>query len=566
MQIEYDRKNNWFLIKCGFEHNSIVTKMPDRRFRKGSRTWVAPALRRNVRYMAQHMNNPQMYSEEALAVFNKKRAELDQKPKGEAQFPAWFEFKNAPMKHQNIALSKFYPLNEAAILFEQGLGKTYTAINLAAAWRMTGAIDAAVVVCPSSIKLVWEDELDEHCPVPTQRHVLTAGRYKAADRFIENKDDFQWLIVGIEGLSQGKAHEYVERFLLSHRCAMIVDESSRIKTPNAVRTDRCISLGRLAHKRVILSGTSVTQGVEDWYTQFQFLNPDIIGYSSYYSFRAQYCETITIETGFDPRTGRVQTVQKIVGYKNEDELVASVAPYTLRVEKKDVLEDMPDKVFMNRYVEMNPTQRRLYKDMEHEFFAEVEGDEYEVTSVLEQALRLQQITGGHYPWDDGERVVAKPIPGKNPKLEELMAVLDETSGKAIVWCQFRPEIDLIADRLRKEGIQFVEFHGGCDDTEKGFAVRNFRSDPKTKVFLATRAAAYGLTLVEAATAIYYSQGPSLEDYSQSQDRIHRIGQDMPCTYIHLVCDKTIDMKIIRALRDKKNVADLIYSLVKEAAA
>lgn len=562
MIINYESKSNKFLIQCSFQENSIVSNMPDRRFRKASRVWAAPALSRNIKYMAAHMNNPQMFSEEALAVFNKKRADLSEKPKGEIQFPAWYDFKNAPMPHQKDGLHKFFPLNEAAILYEQGLGKTFTSINLATAWRMTNAIDSVVVVCPSSIKLVWQDELDKHCPIPTQRHTLVAGKYKAADSFIEEKQDFQWLMVGIEALSQGKAIDYVKKFMLSRRCAMIIDESSNIKTPNKIRTDKCIDLGKQAYKRVILSGTSVTQGVEDWYTQFKFLNPDILGFDSFYTFRANYCITVSVDVGFSPNGG-VKTVQKIVGYQNEAELIEAVAPYTMRVEKKDVLTDLPDKIFMNRYIEMNPTQKKLYNDMKDELIVELENEEYEVTTVLEQMLRLQQITGGFYPWDNGEKVVPKPIPGKNPKIEEMKHLLDEIDGKVIIWCQFRCEIELVAETLGNMDIGYVEFHGGCDDDEKQHAVHSFRNDKRVKVFLATRAAAYGLTLIESSNSIYYSQGYSLEQYLQSQDRNHRIGQKDSCNYIHLLCDKTVDVKVIKALQAKKNVADMIYSLVKE---
>lgn len=556
MIINYDSKTNKFLIQSNYNENSIVAGLPDRRFRKVSKVWAVPVLRRNIQYMAKHINNPQMFSKEALAVFNHKIAEFKGKPKGISQFPLWYDFKNAPMAHQTKALCKFFPLNEAAILFEQGLGKTFTAINLSTAWRMTNAIDSVVVICPSSIKLVWQEELDKHCPVPTQRHVLTSGKYNAVDKFIETKEDFQWLMVGVEGLSQGKAIDYVERFMLGRRCVIIIDESSRIKTPNKTRTDRCIKLGKMAYKRVILSGTSITQGLEDFYTQFKFLNPDIIGYNSFYSYRAQYCRTMQVEVGRD------RYITKIVGYQNEAELIAAVAPYTTRVEKADAL-DLPPKTFINRNVEMNPAQKKLYRDMKDELFTEINDQEYEVTTVLEQMLRLQQITGGHYPHDTGEKIVPMPIPGKNPKIEELMSLMDEVSGKMIIWCQFRSEIELVVRALEKADVGYVEFHGGCSHEEKSYAVHNLRNDPRVKVFLATRAAAYGLTLVEASTAVYYSQGYSLEEYLQSQDRIHRIGQDDHCNYVHLVCNKTIDIKIIRALADKKNVADLIYSLIKE---
>lgn len=423
-------------------------------------------------------------------------------------------------------------------------------------WRMMDKIDAAVVVCPSSIKLVWEGELEEHCPIPTQAHALMAGKYKKVDAFLEEKNDFPWLVIGIEALSQGNAWKILEKYLLTRRCVFIIDESSRIKTPNKVRTDRCIELGRLAPKRLLLSGTSVTQGIEDLYTQYKFLDPQIIGFDSYYTFRANYCVLMSMEVAPN------RTVQKIIGYQNEDELIKSIKPYTSRVDKADAL-DLPEKVFQQRIIEMNPTQKKMYQDMKHELFIDTEAGEYEVSTMLEQLLRLQQITGGFYPFDDEEKVTPKPIPGKNPKITELMELLDEIPGKVVIWCQFRCEIDLIAQNLARAEIPCVQFHGGCDDLEKKFAVKNFREDPKTRVFLASRAAAYGLTLVEASTSIYYSQSYSLEEYSQSQDRIHRIGQKDSCNYIHLVANKTVDKQVITALQNKQSLATLVYDSMKD---
>ncbi len=553
MKIDYDTKSGKFLITEVKNDYKTVVGMPDRRFRSVSKVWAAPALRRNIEYIAANMMHAE-FSPEAQQVIDEKLAKKTVKAPG---FPKWYEFKNPPMSHQQEALDKFYPLDFAAILFEQGLGKTYTAINLTTAWRMSNQIEAAVVICPSAIKLVWEEELAEHCPIPTQREVLESGKYKKAEKFIQNKTDFQWMVVGVEGLSMGGAFEHVKKFVETRKCAIIIDESSRIKTPNKVRTDRCIALGKIAAKRVILSGTSITQGIEDLYSQFKFLDADILGYHSFFSFKAHYCDMVTMEVARD------KFVPKIIGYKNEAELARSVAPCTLRVEKKDAV-DLPEKVFTNRFVGMNPTQKKIYAEMKTEFFTQVGDSEYEAETVLEQALRLQQITGGHYPHDTGIEIQPRPIPGMNPKLNELMLILDEVTGKVVVWCQFRPEIQLVADALEKAEIQHVAFHGGCSHSEKKEAVSSFRQDPGVKVFLATRAAAYGLTLVEASTAIYYSQGYSLEEYAQSQDRIHRIGQNDPCDYIHLLCDKTIDTKIIKALAAKKNTADFVYNLIKES--
>ena len=554
--ISYERTRNVFLISCSQHQVNLVLGLPDKRYRKASGVWAVPVLKRNVEYMVKHeFKSKCRWSREAFEAYSNKIKELQNVKTGGEKFPAWFKFKKyGPLEHQKQGLDKFYPLNDSAILFEQGLGKTFTAINLAAAWRMDNQIDSVVVVCPSSIKLVWQEQLEEHCPIEYQAHAIEAGKNKAAQKFIEEKHQFAWLVVGVEGLSQGGAHKYVTKFLNLRRCYVIVDESSKIKTHGKTRTDRCIAFGGLAKKRSILSGTSVTQGIEDLYTQFKFLNPDILGFHSFYSFRNHFCETYPMEVSPN------RFVEKIVGYKNKAELMNLIRPHSLRVEKEDAL-DLPPKTFTDRYIKMNPMQKKLYKQMEEELRIEMEGQEYEVSMMLEQMLRLQQITGGHYPFDDGEQVVAKAIPGNNPKITELMSILDEVSGKVVIWFQFRPELSLVADALTKAGIEFVEFHGGHSDGYKKFAVKSFQKE-SAKVFLATKAAAYGLTLTAASTAVYFSRSFSLEEDSQSQDRIHRIGQKDPCNYIYLQCDRTVDTKVVKALREKQKIATLVYSVLK----
>lgn len=555
MRVEYEEAKNRFIIsEVQFTENALVQGLPDRSFRKGSRTWAAPALHRNAGYMQANFPMAAM-TPDAMAAMGRG---LSQK-RAAGKFPSWFNFKNPPMKHQAKALDRAVGQDMYALFFEQGLGKTYTTVNLASAWRMEGSIRAAVTVCLSAIKLVWEDELAEHCPLSVQPHVLRAGKNKAAFKFIEEDHDFPWLIMGIESLSQGKAHEVLQEFLLSRPSVMALDESSTIKTPNKVRTNRCLDFGRLAAKRLILSGTSVTQGIEDLYTQYTFLSPNLLGFNSYVSFKAHFCKVEMKKVAKD------RYVQNIVGYKNEDELIRLISPVTSRVDKADAA-DLPDKVFQRHTVEMTPEQRRLYREMKDEQCSTMGGSEYEVATVLEKTLRLQQITGGHYPWDDGERVKPVPIPGKNPKVEALMQIIGETRGKVIIWFQFRPELELVAVALREAGIDAVQFHGGCDDTQKKHAVHAIQNESGVRVFLATRAAAYGLTLTRAHLSLYFSQGPSLEQFSQSQDRVHRIGQAHTCTYILLVCKATVDVDIQRSLTEKGNTARMVYDSMKAGEA
>jgi SNF2 family DNA or RNA helicase len=551
-QIDY--RQGKFFIHLPFSYNHIIRGMPSRKFNKRSNCWVAPAVGRNVKYIKTNFNIDYL-----TPTANKFIATFEEMKVSNESFPAWYRFKNEPMAHQMDALNKAWGNDQFAFLFEQGLGKTFTAINWATALRIENKIDSVVVICPSSIKLVWEYELDEHCPIPTEKFVMSAGGNKGAEKFMFDKDkEFPWLIMGVEALSQGSAKDVLNKFVQTRNCALIVDESSRIKTPGKKRTERVVAAGREAKYRAILSGTPVTQGVQDLFAQFQFLNEQILGFDNYYSFRNHFC----VMGGFEQR--------QIVGYVNMPELIELIEPYSMRVIKKDAL-DLPDKVYEQRFITMSSEQARIYKELKKEMVAEIKDSDkrIEVESVLEQMMRLQQITGGHYSlledtqFKEDERIIKKysthRIDGTNAKLNELMQVMDDTFGsyenrdaKCIVWARFVPEIALIKETLLEAGWTVV-------------TVQQFQNGG-AQVFLATQqAAGMGLTLTAAETVIYYSNTFSLEHRLQSEDRCHRKGTVNKVTYVDLICDSTVDARVHDVLAGKYTIADLVSEGIRNGA-
>ena len=343
------------------------------------------------------------------------------------------------------------------------------------------------------------------------------------------------------------------------QCSLAVDESTRIKNHKSIRTKRVIELSTHCIKRLILTGTPVTQGVQDLYSQFEVLNPQTLALKSYYSFRNRYCLT-------EPVRGAPPGAVKIVGYKNMDELLSIIAPFSLRREKEDCL-DLPPKTFTTRRCQMAPQQKKAYKELKKDLYTEIideEGtvDQIEVSMALEAYLRLQQITGGFYPHPE-DAPNAKPIPGKNPKLEELISTIDEIGNrKVIIWTRFRPELAAIVENLRKNGFVVSEFHGGLDETEKKESVRAFKEQDAQVMVATQQSASFGHTWTVASHAIYYSMGFSLEEFLQSQDRIHRIGQTVSCSYTLLGCTGTVDESVIDVVYNKKSLADYVSDRVK----
>jgi SNF2 family DNA or RNA helicase len=173
-------------------------------------------------------------------------------------------------------------------------------------------------------------------------------------------------------------------------------------------------------------------------------------------------------------------------------------------------------------------------------------------NVITQLMRLQQITCGHFKADDDS---IQNI--KNNRITELMDVLEEMEGKAVIWAHWRHDIDTIVESIEdKYPGSVVTYYGDTSTEDRQKAIKKIQ-DPESKVrFLVgtTQTGGYGITLTGASTMIYYSNGYDLEKRQQSEARIDRIGQNKPMTYIDILAEDTIDEKIVKSLRKKVNIA------------
>ena len=300
----------------------------------------------------------------------------------------------------------------------------------------------------------------------------------------------------------------------------------------------------------MLTGSPVTKSPLDLYSQCEFLNKNALGHSSYWSFQGRYCKLVR-------RTMGAHSFNQIVGYQNLDELNGIIEPFSFRVRKEDCL-DLPDKVYLRREVELTPEQKQVYETMKRAAIAELEGSIISASTVLTQLLRLQQICSGFVNTDDGS---FKELPSN--KLQELMDVVEETDGKIIIWANFTHNIKAIAEALAKEyGPDTVATYYGDTATDDRQTIVTRFQDPNSKLrfFVGQpRTGGYGLTLTEARTVIYYSNGFDLEVRLQSEDRAHRIGQRSNVTYVDIVVPGTVDEKILVALRSKINIATQVMA-------
>ncbi|MFZ2541920.1 MAG: DEAD/DEAH box helicase [Gallionella sp.] len=490
-----------------------------------------------------------------------------------------YQHKTTPFKHQVVAFELSRDREEFALFCEQGTGKSKIVLDTAAWLYARGEIDALLVIAPNGVQRNWiVNELPTH--LPDHCHAVAAYWTSAPRKAERQALDALWnpkrqglrvLAMNVEAFSTERSKTYSKKFLHAFRCLMVVDESSRIKNNNP-RTKALIAAGKLSPYRRILTGTPVTQSPLDAYTQFKFLDENILGFSSQYAFKNRYAEMLPAHHPLVRHISRGSrfTPQLIATnpdgtkrYQNLDELKAKMSPHSFRVTKVECL-DLPPKVYERRYVELTSDQRRLYEKLKKDFVAEFGGGQINAALAMTRMMRLQQITGGFAPVLDevGNTIATHPVGKTNPKIDALLELLEETEGKVIIWARFRKELELIANALRKEfgAKSVVEYHGKVSNADRQAAVDGFQSpDAQSPRFFVGQqhSGGIGLTLTAAATVIYFSNDFSLETRLQSEDRAHRIGQQKSVTYIDIEAVDTLDRKVIDALRSKKDMADVI---------
>jgi SNF2 family DNA or RNA helicase len=462
-----------------------------------------------------------------------------------------YKFKMKPYAHQMTALEKSWNRETYAYFMEMGTGKTKVLIDNLAMLYDKGKVDGALIVAPKGVIGTWyNQELPTHLPDHIENVTvlwqpnITKKQQENLDSLFEPEESLHILIMNVEALSTTKGRDFAAKFLSSHNTLMAIDESTTIKNPGAKRTKNIIKLAEGAKYRRIMTGSPVTKNPLDLYSQCEFLSPWLLDFTSYYAFRNRYAEMKTLHLH-----GR--SVQVVDKFKNLGELSDQLKGFSYRVLKEDCL-DLPEKIYLKRNIKLSPDQVKLYLQMKETALANLNGKQVTTVNALTQLMRLHQITCGHFTADDGS---TQPI--VNNRIDELMNVLEETEGKAIIWAHYQYDITEIIKAITKEygPGSVVDYYGLTPQDERQPNIKKFQDDPGCRFMVGTPSTGgYGITLTAANTVIYYSNGYDLEKRLQSEDRAHRIGQQKSVTYVDLICDETVDEKIVEALRKKINIA------------
>jgi SNF2 family DNA or RNA helicase len=460
-----------------------------------------------------------------------------------------YKFKSKPFAHQSKALEMSWDKEVFAYFMEMGTGKSKVLIDNIAMLFNVGKINGALIIAPKGVYKNWFDsEIPSHMPDYVEKKVglwRTDPNAKDLKPLFSTGAELHILIMNVEAFSTKKGVLFAHKFLSCHNALISIDESTTIKNPNAKRTKSILSLKPLSKFRRILTGSPVTKSPLDLFSQCQFLDSWLLNQSSYYAFRTRYavCRKINV-------SGR--QVEIVVGYRNLGELSEKVKPFSYRVLKDDCL-DLPPKTYTKRIIELSDEQKKVYKTMKEKAIAFLNGKMVSTATVITQLMRLHQITCGHFTSDDGD---VQEI--KNNRIDQLMEILEEVEGKAVIWAHYRYDIKKIVEAISKKYGEnsVVTYYGdtSTDDRQKAITKIQDKDSPVRFIVGTPQTGGYGITLTGASTMIYYSNGYDLEKRQQSEARIDRIGQEKPMTYIDIIAEGTVDDKIVQSLRKKVNIA------------
>ncbi len=462
-----------------------------------------------------------------------------------------YKFKTKPYAHQLTALEKSWNKETYAYFMEMGTGKTKVLIDNLAMLYDKGKVDGALIIAPKGVIGTWyKQEIPNHLPNHIEnvsvmwQSLITKKQKNNLDALFKAEEKLHILIMNVEALSTSKGTEFAARFLNSHKTLMAIDESTTIKNSSAKRTKNILALSKYAKYRRIMTGSPVTKNPLDLYSQCEFLSPWLLNFQSFYAFRNRYAEMKTIHA-------RGRSIQVVHKFQNIGELSDKLKGFSYRVLKEDCL-DLPDKIYIKRNIALTSEQLKLYQQMKTMALAVLNGKQVTSVTVLTQLMRLHQITCGHFTADDGSTQLVK-----SNRITELMDVLEEVEGKAIIWANYQHDITniikAIVEKYDEESI--VDYYGLTPQEDRQENIQQFQNNPKCRFLIGTpQTGGYGITLTAANTVIYYSNGYDLEKRLQSEDRAHRIGQKKTVTYVDLICEDTVDEKIVKALRNKINIA------------
>lgn len=464
-----------------------------------------------------------------------------------------WQFSRVPFRHQVISWKYAIDNPYSALFLDMGLGKTYVVWQILAYFlQLKQSSKPSVVVIPLSSFETWEREA-RLCGYAGKVVPVLGGRSRKIELLSGEGDVF---LVTYESLTT-----LLEVAMKRDWLYIVLDESTKIKNCQALRSKTLYSLATKSERRIILTGYPITQSYVDLYGQYRFLDPSIFG-TSFHHFRHRYC----VMGGWNDK--------QIIGYTNLRELTEQMNRRCIRFTKKECL-DLPEKIYQTLRFDLDTNEQKAYDELKRQLVLKMEGGgKVSAQNALVAGLRLVQICTGYVGGveQDASDSIDSSLPMFAIK-EELgkskMNLLKETlenvpeGEHVIIWCRFRHNIQQVEEVLRSINWTSVVFTGSLTSEQRKIAIEEFQAGKHRAFVGILQAGGHGLDLTRASYVVYYSQDYSIERRMQSEDRAHRIGQKKNVTYIDLVARHTIEDSILKCLHGKKKESEVLAEFARD---
>ena len=440
-----------------------------------------------------------------------------------------------------------------ALLWEMRVGKTLPIIDTIVHNHKIGKIDSALVIAPSGVHINWSRQaLKEHRPSDSVIEWASGNANKVSfkkllDNCMKDRTNLLWICMNVEALITDAGKSIVQRLIKDRKPFLVIDESDELKNPRAKRSKFMMLHASKFPMRRIMTGTDAPLGPFDLWSQFYILSPSILG-PRFVPFKQRYGIFKTVRYGGP-------SFQELVSYKDLDHLSARIKPFSSRLTQKDTGIDIPMDPQV-RYFIMSDKQQKAYDQMLDDMMVELDnGNIVTAQMALVWLLRLQQISRGFLPDGQGGTVEI----GSSPSTDSLLGLLKQISGKTIIWCRFKNDVDAVCKSLGEAGRKFVRHDGQLSKEERQASLEIFRNDQSVTEFVGTPATGgIGIDLSVAGAMVFYSHSYDFRERVQAIARMQGINQKMKnLLLVDMLAYGSKDVEIISNLARKAQMMDQI---------
>ena len=533
------------VLHAPFAHLVLCKRIPGAGWDAARRAWVYPATLRHAQLIRASIPRLEANGDFDALLSPLAPVSPEKLPEPEPVIAPPVGLSTKPWRHQVAAYDfcrEHFAAGHNGILLAMGMGTGKSLV----ACMLTLGLDArrVLIACPLRVVPVWLSQFERHVSAPVVILGLDEDAGSVANKRALAEDKMRLAeargvpfvcVINYDSAWREPFAEWAEKQSWD---LVIADEAHRLKAPGGKASLFFKRLRPHARVRVAMTGTPMPHGLTDVYAVARFTDPTIYG-PSFSAFRQKYC----VMGGYQKK--------QITGYQHLDEFEELLSGFTFRV-GKEVL-DLPPETHVTYHCELSPDAQRIYRDLEEDFVAQVREDVVTAANAMVKLLRLQQVTGGVVPTDDGtvHRV-------DNAKQELLADTLEDIGNDepVVVFCRFHADLDAVHEAAKTSGYQSLELSGRRDE------LKRWQDGEAQVLAVQISAGGVGVDLTRARYSIYYSLSFSLGEYDQALSRVHRPGQTRPVEHIHLVVRNTVDVKILRALEKRAEVVQSILAEIK----